>query len=131
MTGGKDTKVRIWDFNDCTNPHAEFDAGAAVTSLAFNPKSAWVAIGTENGVTLWDYENKENSVLSKVEYETEESVEAAKEAAEETNKKKKLKPKKFHQVTSIQWNAIGTRLFVGFNNGVIRVYEVQVDNPQS
>lgn len=131
VTGGKDSKVRVWDFNNCENAHAEFDAGSSVTALAFNPKSAWIAVGTETGVTLWDYENKnkEENVLSKVDYETEQSVEATKEAeTEEKNTKKKTKPKRFHQVTSLEWNAIGTRLFVGFSNGVVRVYEVQVEN---
>jgi len=131
VTGGKDSKVRLWDFSDCTSPHAEFDAGAVVTGLAFNPKSAWVAVGTEAGIRLWDYENKEAPLLTEVDYETEESTEAGKEATDDKDKKKKIKSKKFHQVTALQWNAIGTRLFVGFSNGVIRAYEVQVDSAQS
>ena len=48
-------RVRVWDFNDVTNAHAELDAGAVVTGLAFNPKSAWIAVGTENKIILWDY----------------------------------------------------------------------------
>lgn len=37
---------------------------------------------------------------------------------------KKVKPEKFYQVTSIAWNTNGTRLFVGYNNGDIKVVEV-------
>ena len=101
VTGGKDSKVRVWDFNNCSTAHAELDAGSVVSSLAFNPRSAWIAVGTEQGVKLWDYENKEVPLLDEVEYETEESVEAGNETTEDKDKKKKVKSKKFHQVTSL------------------------------
>lgn len=37
---------------------------------------------------------------------------------------KKVKAEKFHQVTSIQWNTIGNRLFVGYSNGHVKVYDI-------
>ena len=37
---------------------------------------------------------------------------------------KKLKPTKQHSVTSLAWNTLGTRLFVGFSNGDIKVYDI-------
>lgn len=42
----------------------------------------------------------------------------------EEKQSKKTKPEKFHQVTSIAWNTLGNRLFVGFSNGDIKVIEV-------
>jgi guanine nucleotide-binding protein subunit beta-2-like 1 protein len=125
VTGGKDKKVKVWDFNDCSNSVAEFDAGSVVSSLAFNPKSSWVAIGTENGIKIWDFEAKENSLLAEQDYEIEVPK---KIVTEDPKAEKKTKSKKYHQVTSIQWNATGTRLFVGFSNGVIRVYDAAVEN---
>jgi hypothetical protein len=35
-----------------------------------------------------------------------------------------VKTDKFHQVTSIAWNTLGNRLFVGFSNGDLKVIEV-------
>ena len=37
---------------------------------------------------------------------------------------KTVKPDKFHQVTSIAWNTLGNRLFVGFSNGNLKVYDI-------
>lgn len=58
VTGGKDNRVRVCDFNDATNSHAELDTGAIAIGLAFNPKLAWIVVETENKFILWDYENK-------------------------------------------------------------------------
>lgn len=124
VTGGKDKKVKVWDFNDCSKPVNEFDAGSIVTSLAFNPKTSWVAIGTENGIKVWDFEAKENALLAEQAYEHEQEVKVVTEEKAE----KKHKDKTYHQVTSIQWNSIGTRLFAGFSNGVIKVYEALVES---
>jgi len=45
-----------------------------------------------------------------------------KQAEEKVSKKPKAD--KFHQVTSIQWNTIGNRLFVGYSNGHVKVYDI-------
>lgn len=124
VTGGKDKKVKIWDFSDCSKPVAEFDAGASVTCLAFNPKTSFIAVGTENGIKVWNFEAKENSLMAETNYEIE--YQAPKNVNSE-EKVEKPREKTFHQVTSIQWNAIGTRLFAGFSNGVIKVYDADVE----
>lgn len=49
VTGGKDLKVRIFDFHDVDKDTKSHDVSASVTSLSFNPKHHWVAIGTELG----------------------------------------------------------------------------------
>lgn len=125
VTGGKDKKVKVWDFNDCSKPVAEFDAGAIVTGLAFNPKTSWIAVGTENGIKVWDFEAKENSLLAEQAYE---HIQEAKTTVTEEKAEKKRKDKTFYQCTSIQWNSIGTRLFAGFSNGVIKVYDASVES---
>lgn len=126
VTGGKDKKVKVWDFNDCSKAFAEFDAGANVTSLSFNPKTSWIAIGTENGVKVWDFENKENPLIAETAYEIE--YEAPKVWNVDEKGEKKKRETTYHQCTSVQWNSIGSRLFAGFTNGVIKVYETLVES---
>ena len=41
---------------------------------------------------------------------------------------KKKRDATYHQCTSVQWNSIGSRLFAGFSNGVIKAYDAQVES---
>jgi guanine nucleotide-binding protein subunit beta-2-like 1 protein len=118
VTGGKDKKVKVFDFSDVEKPMPTHDAGSSVNCLAFNPRSHWIAIGTENGWQIWDFEAKDTPVIADGNFklESKQSVE------DKANKKQKAE--KFHQVTSIQWNTIGNRLFVGFSNGHVKVYDI-------
>lgn len=49
VTGGKDMKVKVFDFTDVEKPLPTHDTKASITALAFNPKCHWIAIGTEVG----------------------------------------------------------------------------------
>lgn len=118
VTGGKDKKVRVFDFSDVEKPAPSHDAGAPVNCLAFNPRSPWIAIGTEDGWQIWDFEAKDNPVIAEGQYKLE-----GKKNLEE-KQSKKIRLDKFHQVTSIAWNTLGNRLFVGFANGVIKAFEI-------
>ena len=118
VTGGKDKKVRVFDFSDVEKVLPNHDAGSSVNCLAFNPRSHWIAIGTEVGWQIWDFEAKDAPVIAEGNFKLE-----TKENNEE-KASKKVKQEKFHQVTSIQWNTIGNRLFVGFSNGNVKVYDI-------
>jgi len=118
VTGGKDKKVRVFDFSDVEKPAPIHDAGAPVNALAFNPRSHWIAIGTEVGWQIWDFEAKDSPVKAEGQFQLEGKIE------EKEKKETKVKPPKFHQVTSIAWNTLGNRLFVGFSNGDVKVIEV-------
>lgn len=119
VTGGKDKMVRVWDFNDVEKELPFFNAGAPVTCLAFNPRSSLIAIGTEVKWQIWNFEGKEAIPI----FELESKMENVKKKEDE-KETKKIKNDKFHQVTSISWNTLGSRLFVGYSNGVIRVYDI-------
>ena len=118
VTGGKDKKVKVYDFSDVEKPSPVHDAGSPVNCLAFNPRSHWIAVGTESGWQIWDFESKDSPVIGEGEYK----LEGKKNLDEKQSKK--IKVDKFHQVSSISWNTMGNRLFVGFTNGVIKVYEI-------
>ena len=118
VTGGKDKKVLVFDFADVEKPAPSHDAGSPVNCLAFNPRCHWIAIGTEAGWQIWDFEAKDTPVIAEGNFK----LEGKKNLEEKTTKKPKAD--KFHQVTSISWNTLGNRLFVGFSNGDIKVIEV-------
>ena len=116
VTGGKDLKVKVFDFSDVEKSYPIHDVKAPITSLAFNPRCHWIAIGTELGWEVWDFESKDAPTVADGDYKLDKvKVEV---------ESKKVKPEKFHQVTSIAWNNLGTRLFVGYSNGVIKVYDI-------
>lgn len=116
VTGGKDLKVRVFDFSDVEKSLPNHDVTAPVNALAFNPKCHWIAIGTEVGWEVWDFESKDSPVIADGDFKLEK--------LQTLTESKKIKPTKFHQVTSISWNTLGTRLFVGFSNGDIKVYDI-------
>ena len=99
-------------------PAPSHDAGASVNCLAFNPRCHWIAIGTEVGWQIWDFEAKDSPVVGEGSFK----LEGKKDLSEKQSKK--VKTDKFHQVTSIAWNTLGNRLFVGFSNGDLKVIEV-------
>lgn len=117
VTGGKDKKVRVFDFSDVDRIAPIHDAGSSINCLAFNPRNTWIAIGTELEWQIWDFEAKDNAVIAEGSFklDTKREVEV---------KPKKIKPEKFHQVTSIQWNTLGNRLFVGYSNGNVKVFDI-------
>ena len=118
VTGGKDKKVNVFDFSDVEKPAPSHDAGSPVNCLAFNPRCHWIAIGTEAGWQIWDFEAKDTPVIADGSFK----LEGAKSLEEKQSKK--VKAEKFHQVTSLSWNTLGNRLFIGFSNGDIKVIEV-------
>ena len=119
VTGGKDKKVRVFDFSDIEKLNLSHDAGSPVNCLAFNPRCHWIAIGTEVGWQIWDFEAKDSPVIGEGNFKLE-----GKKNLDEKPGKKRQNVDKFHQVTSIAWNTLGNRLFVGYSSGDIKVVEV-------
>ena len=112
--------MKIYEFADVDKENPVYDAPAPVTTVAFNPKCHWVAVGTEIGWAIWDFESKDTPVIADGEFKLEKVTQTQTES-------KKPKPTKYHQVTSIAWNTLGTRIFVGYSNGVIKVHEITVE----
>jgi guanine nucleotide-binding protein subunit beta-2-like 1 protein len=111
-TGGKDKKVYVWDIVDLNNRSREFEAGAQINQIAFNPKLQWVAVGTEKDIKVWDLMNVSNKPISVLEVD---------QSKKEKEGKGKRKPP---MCTSLTWNALGKKLFAGYSDGAIRVWHV-------
>lgn len=115
-TGGKDKKLEIWDILDLQHNSREFDAGSTINQIAFNPKLQWVAAGTENSVKIWDLMQTNTKPIASIEVEAKKTG---------TSKKQKVPI-----CTSLTWNALGKKLFCGFSDGLIRVYNVNTGDKQ-
>lgn len=126
VTGGKDKMVKVWDFNNLETVVAEYDAGAPVNAIAFNPRSAMIAVGTEVDWQVWNFLGKNSPILVSDQFKME-SLKSEKEKEKE-KETKRVKVEKFHQVTSIKWNTTGSRLFVGYSNGNLKVYDIKEDD---
>lgn len=107
-TGGRDKKLLIWDINDLSAASREFNASDQINQIAFNPKLQWVAAATEKQVLVWDLMSSSSKPVGAISIE----------------KKVKDKQTTTLNCTSLTWNALGKKLFVGCNDGTIRVYQV-------
>lgn len=108
-TGGKDKTIHIWDVNDLSNPSRTLDAKGTVNQIAFNSKQQWIAAATENDIKVWDLAASSS----------EESSPMAELMRGESKKGKAP------QCLSLTWNATGNKLFAGFSDGVIRVWQAE------
>lgn len=68
-TGGKDKKLFIWDILNLTFPSREFDTGATINQIAFNPKLQWVAVGTDQGVKIYNLMSQSKAPICVIEAE--------------------------------------------------------------
>jgi len=108
-TGGKDKKLFIWDILNFTFPSREFDTGSTINQIAFNPKLQWVAVGTDQGVKIYNLMSQAKTPICVIEAEPLTKTETASKG-------------KNPQCTSLTWNALGKKLFAGFTDGVIRTF---------
>lgn len=107
-TGGKDKMLNIWELKDLNAVSRAIDAGSTINQISFNYKQQWVAVATETSVKVWDLQSKDSSPIA----------ELASDRKEKEGKKGKLP-----QCISLTWNALGDKIFAGFSDGVIRVWQ--------
>jgi guanine nucleotide-binding protein subunit beta-2-like 1 protein len=106
--------LNIWDINDLSEPLRQFEAGSTINQISFNPKLQWVSASTENGIRIWDLMSANEKPIADLN-------------AEIKNKESKNKRTKVVPCTSLAWNSVGKRLFAGFTDGLIRVWNVNTD----
>lgn len=87
-----------------------FEVKSNINQIAFNPKLYWVAAATDSGVKIWDLMTTKDTPLVELTYEKK-------------NTEKEKKPKSL-ACTSLCWNALGKKLFAGFSDGIIKVWQV-------
>lgn len=105
-TGGKDCKVKIWKLQAFDKPQVVYDADSVVNDCAFNPKYQWVVAACDNGLRTWDISNEPAKALISLDVPKGEK----------------------YKFTSVAWDREGTHIFAGCNDGVIRVYKVEMNS---
>lgn len=115
-TGGRDKKVLVWDIFNLQKPVVSYESNAIVNSIQFNPTTQWIAAGTDNGILVWDIVKAETDL---------KPIQEIKE--EHLKKAQKSKKNKLAKCLSLCWNALGSKIFAGFNDDVIRVYSSKVN----
>lgn len=109
-TGGRDCLVKVWKYTDMTEADFQWNAGAPVNAVAFNPQLQWVAAGTENSIRVWDMEEEDQKKFA-CELKPEHYG----------NTKSKVKGK-VPACTSLCWSPDGHTLFSGHADGNIRAW---------
>lgn len=94
-------------------------ADAEINQIAFNPVKEIIAVGTELGIQMWRLGTKDEEALC-----FNMKVEMKRKEARLIEQEDKIPKIKYHQCTSITWDACGKYLFAGFTDGLIRVYEL-------
>jgi len=115
-TGGKDCQVKVWDPKNLKEPIKEVPTGGIVNAIAFNPRLRWIAVGTENGIKLYDLSSEIDKSFCDI------TAEQFQVSTKESAKTKKIKPP---SCTSLTWSSTGQKLFAGFTDKLIRVYHVE------
>jgi guanine nucleotide-binding protein subunit beta-2-like 1 protein len=111
-TGGKDQVVRMWDYHDLKKPYMECKCESVINALTFNTNYQWLAGATDTGVKIWDIAN-ENACIAQIQMSDNDDDSSNRKAP---------------RCTSLSWSANGTRIYVGCDDGVIRLFNVSVRN---
>jgi guanine nucleotide-binding protein subunit beta-2-like 1 protein len=104
-SGGKDGTAMLWDLNVGQHLYS-LPANSEIRALSFSPNRYWLCAATNNGLRVWDLENKQ--VVADL-------TPATPGFAPES---------KAPYCLSLAWSADGTTLFSGHADNVIRCWEI-------
>jgi len=104
-SGGKDGTARLWDLNEGKHLYS-LEAGDIINALVFSPNRYWLCAATNSGVKIWDLESKSP-------------------VAELNKNSPDFKAKIGNPAClSLAWSYDGSTLFAGYDDNLIRVWEV-------
>lgn len=115
-TGGRENVLKIWELSDLKEEYRALNTGAPINKVCFNPNKQWIAAACENGVQVFDLMNNSDDAIAKL-------------IVEKPKKKKESKLRAdSYPCTSLAWSADGRKLFAGFTDNIIRVYDVNIED---
>ena len=105
-SGSKDGNLILWE-TEKNLVYKTLIVGKAINCIAFSNTHAWVAIGTESSLQIWDI--KGTKMIIEVTLEPH---------------KKDAKSKQAIQALSISFDSSSTRIYVGCSDNNIRAFEI-------
>jgi len=105
-SGGKDGNAMLWDLNEGKHLYT-LEGGDIIHSLCFSPNRYWLCAATGPSIKIWDLENKVVVDELKQEMISPNPVAAP-------------------QCHCLAWSADGQTLFAGYDDNLIRVWQVSV-----
>ncbi|CAE7528971.1 RACK1 [Symbiodinium natans] len=101
-SGGRDGTVLLWDVQE-TKLLLALEVGHCVNALVYNPMQYWLAVATDEGVEVWELEQKSRMALLTPGPAAAGSI-----------------------ATTLRWTPQGKSLLVGYSTGVVEVYKQRV-----
>jgi len=118
-SGSHDGQVMIWDVIQ-GKWLTSYEYDSPINCVLFSQKLYWVIIGTEEGIKVFDLPSSRNIQEIK-----ETSMLTNERAAQETaGAGGKVKAPKYISCTSLAWNNADDKLYAGFSDHCIRVYQI-------
>jgi guanine nucleotide-binding protein subunit beta-2-like 1 protein len=118
-SGSHDGQVMIWDVIQ-GKWLTSYEYDSPINCVLFSQKLYWVIIGTEEGIKVFDLPSSRNIQEIK-----ETSMLPNERAAQETaGAGGKVKAPKYISCTSLAWNNADDKLYAGFSDHCIRVYQI-------
>lgn len=108
VSGGRDGRIILWNMSNKSGKHRVLNCGADVTTLALDENGHLLACGTPNGVKIWSLD--EMTIID--------------ELHPELPHKSGSKPL---ACKSVAWFDNGRTLFAGYDDGAIRVWQVNTE----
>lgn len=102
--GGKHGTATLYDTNELRELYDFGSAGEPVNALIFSPIRYWITVASGSKITIYSLEDQ--AVVAELRPFTSEGTEIKTEA------------------TALAWSPDGTLLYVGFDDGLVRVWEV-------
>jgi len=102
-SAGKDGIIMLWNLAE-KQPLSSFDAGSEVHALAFSPNRFWLCVALDSCIKIYDLENR--VVVDQL-------------VAESSGNSRKIP-----RCLSLAWSADGNKLFAGYDDNDIRVWQV-------
>ena len=115
-TGGKDKQIHMWDLINLEEPVRTFDAGSSVNQIAFNPRFQLVCSANENGIRIYSIGKGEKNLVKEIQH-----LQTGSGRTDSTGRVIGGKPV---PCISVAWNNKGNKIFGGFADGIIKVWEI-------
>jgi WD40 repeat protein len=127
-SGSHDGQIMVWDLihGKWLTSH---DYDSPVNCVLFSQKLYWVIVGTEEGIKVFDLPSSKNiqeiKEVSRLANDVKQATQEKDSADVRGNKVVKDKEPKYVSCTSLAWNKSDDKLYSGWSDHMIRVYQIE------